>query len=251
MKIKQYQQSEYLHDYYLKSDSTVVQSTIYRFAEYFNKGLIQKETIDFINKWVKKLGIGDEIVIKVLKIENEIIGYAFLIKKNNRMIPVTTNGLGIRKVIKLLLELSINNTSKFLKVKELKNTWNNEGGINGTILLEEPESNLHPAFQSLLVELLVDATHIFAINIIIETHSEYIIRKLQYLTAKKKIVPYASVIYYFHHPDKIPKGKGEKHIKEINIEEDGSLSDDFGPGFFDEATNMKFELMRLKNSQKN
>ena len=57
------------------------------------------------------------------------------------------------------------------------------------------------------------------------------------------------VIYYFHDPNNVPAG--EPQVKKIEILEDGSLSSDFGSGFFDEATNWKFELMRLKNAQKN
>jgi AAA15 family ATPase/GTPase len=115
------------------------------------------------------------------------------------------------------------------------------------MIVEEPESNLHPKLQSLLADFLVEAAEIFQIQFIIETHSEYLIRKLQYLTATKKVKPIDSVIYYFHEPDKVPIG--EKQVKKIQILEDGSLSDEFGTGFFDEAANWELELLRLKNNK--
>ena len=43
----------------------------------------------------------------------------------------------------------------------------------------------------------------------------------------------------------------EHWVKEIKILEDGSLSEEFGPGFFDETINLKLELLKLKNTQKN
>ncbi len=52
------------------------------------------------------------------------------------------------------------------------------------VLLEEPESNLHPNLQSKLADFLIDASDRFGIKWVIETHSEYFIRKLQYWTAK-------------------------------------------------------------------
>lgn len=113
------------------------------------------------------------------------------------------------------------------------------------LILEEPESNLHPKFQSILADILIDASERFDIQFIIETHSEYLIRKLQYLTAKKTIKPKDSIIYYFHEPNNVPVR--EKQVKKIEILEDGSLSDDFGSGFFDEAANWELELLRLKN----
>jgi predicted ATPase len=115
------------------------------------------------------------------------------------------------------------------------------------IILEEPESNLHPKFQSMLADFLVSVADAFEIQFIIETHSEYLIRKLQYLTAKGKLKPTDSVIYYFHEPNNVPVG--QKQVKKIEIQEDGSLSADFGPGFFDEAAQWELELLRLKNQK--
>ncbi len=118
--------------------------------------------------------------------------------------------------------------------------------FNNILLIEEPEANLHPKFQSLLADMFVDANKQFEIQFILETHSEYLIRKLQYLTAKKDIKPDDTVIYYLHDPNNIPEG--EKQVKKINIKEDGNLTDDFGEGFYDEAINLKLELLKLKNA---
>jgi hypothetical protein len=57
------------------------------------------------------------------------------------------------------------------------------------------------------------------------------------------------VIYYFNNPKKVPEN--EPQIKRITILKDGSLSDNFGPGFIDEGINLKFELLRLNKSQIN
>ena len=80
---------------------------------------------------------------------------------------------------------------------------------------------------------------------------EYLIRKMQYLTAsnKSELKPSDSVIYYFYHPDNIPKG--EQQVKKINIDENGYLNNDFGSGFFDEAHKIAISLFGLNQSQKN
>lgn len=112
-------------------------------------------------------------------------------------------------------------------------------------LLEEPEANMHPKYQSQLADVFAEAKN--QNQFIIETHSEYIIRKFQYLVAKGEMKPEDVVIYYFNDPNNVPKG--EKQVKKINILEDGSLSDDFGPGFFDEAATWELELLKLKKSK--
>ena len=89
------------------------------------------------------------------------------------------------------------------------------------------------------------------INFIIETHSEYLIRKLQYLTAyqNSKLSTADSVIYYFN-ADKYVTSQ-EPKVKRINIRENGSLDDKFGPGFYDETSRLQFDLMVLNKEQSN
>jgi predicted ATPase len=117
------------------------------------------------------------------------------------------------------------------------------------LLLEEPETNLHPKLQSLLADFLVDVAKEFHITLLVETHSEYLIRKLQYLTAKKEITPADTAIYYFYDPENVPAGK--KQVERIRIETDGSLDKDFGTGFFDEADNLAIDLFNITKAQRN
>lgn len=123
-------------------------------------------------------------------------------------------------------------------------------GENRTLIIEEPEANLHPKLQSKLADFFVISQKYFpTVHFIIETHSEYFIRKLQYLTAKKEIRPEDSIIYYFN-DDKYVSAE-EPKVKPIEINENGGLTDSFGPGFYDEATSLKFELMKLNQAQNN
>ncbi len=186
----------------------------------------------FISEWLNKFNIGDDLLFE------RISGTAtkVVVLKGNSKIELADLGYGSSQFVSILISVVIT-------------SLNNNNGKELLFAIEEPETNLHPKLQSLLADFFVEATKKYSINFIIETHSEYLIRKLQYLTAKKKINPKDSIIYYFHHPENIPKG--EEQVKEIKINEDGSLTDDFGPGFFDEATNIKFDLLKIKNTQNN
>jgi len=122
------------------------------------------------------------------------------------------------------------------------------------ILIEEPEAFLHPDWQSKLADFFlycINYSKDLDVKFIIESHSEYLIRKLQFLTAKNKIDPGNSVIYYFNLPEKTDQD-GEQ-IKVIQIQNDGMLNANFGVGFFDQADNIAIELYRLqrKNHQAN
>jgi len=193
---------------------------------------------DFIKKWLLEFEIGSELIYGY----NEEHDFYYL-KIDNKSLPEV--GLGNGLIIRLLLEL--------IKVIEKMNSNQFDEQLiiafPKTCIIEEPEMGLHPAFQSKIAEMLVDFQQTYKINLIIETHSEYFIRKLQYLTAKQTLTPGDAVIYYFNNPKKIPEG--EEQIKKITIEEDGSLTDNFGPGFIDEGTSLKFELMRLNKGRQN
>ena len=140
-------------------------------------------------------------------------------------------GFGMTQLIPILLQVAIVAQSDLEKKK-------NNADLRPIIYLEEPESNLHPKFQSKIADLAVYIYKNFYIQLIIETHSEYLIRKLQYLTANKTILTnYQTSIYYFYHPEE-ERPVGEPQIKKIKIQEDGRLSSPFGSGFYDESTRL-------------
>lgn len=196
----------------------------------------QKKTcLDFINEWLKKFEIADELL---LKSDPDTGNFKAYMKKNDIETILADFGLGTNQLLPIIFSLGIH------RYGFVSNVYDEEI-IPRTVVIEEPEANLHPAMQSKLADLFIDAIKKFKVQIIAETHSEYLIRKLQYLTAKGEFSPNDTAIYYFHNPKEIPDG--EEQVKRIEIHEDGSLSSDFGPGFFDEALNWKFELMKLKN----
>ena len=79
-----------------------------------------------------------------------------------------------------------------------------------------------------------------------ETHSEYLIRKLQFWVAKYRINSDDINIYYLNNQNSYSEVE-DSVLKKIKIRKDGSLSEPFGEGFFDEAINLKFELLKLKS----
>ena len=115
-----------------------------------------------------------------------------------------------------------------------------------TLAIEEPENHLHPRYQALLAEMFVDAYKNYNIHFIVETHSEYMVRKLQTLVAKKELTQGEVSLQYVYDADPEKRPKGEPHVKSIKIREDGTLREAFGPGFFDEADNLAMDLLTIK-----
>ncbi|MFD2514197.1 AAA family ATPase [Pontibacter locisalis] len=197
----------------------------------------------FVEKWLVKFNIGDSLSIKRVKgIATEVI-----IEKDGRNIDLIDLGYGVTQFLPILLYIAFKLKSKgYTNHMELIGFKMDSANTKIPLLLiEEPESNLHPKLQSLLADFFVDVTQTFEVTLLIETHSEYLIRRLQVLTAAGEAKPEDSVIYYLD--GNIPSDF-DKFVRKININPDGSLTNDFGPGFIDEATNWKLELMRLRNA---
>jgi hypothetical protein len=200
-------------------------------------GLDNEQMIEatwFISKWLRDFGIADGLILRV----NESNGsFQAFLKIGEDELPLTEFGFGTIQLIPLLIGITLAKRSF------------NQKHIGKFLLIEEPESNLHPALQSKLADMFVEAQRIFEVRLLIETHSEYLIRKLQYLVAKGELAPEKTIIFYFNRANDrdVISGASER-VKEITINTDGYLSDDFGPGFLDEANNISIALFGLNRN---
>jgi predicted ATPase len=65
-----------------------------------------------------------------------------------------------------------------------------------TILMEQPEIHLHPSVQAGLADVLIDAAQKRGIQIILESHSEYLLKRLQLRIAEQKILSRDAALYF-------------------------------------------------------
>lgn len=209
-----------------------------------HKTKFKKENKQFIQDWLKAFGIGDDIHFTWFKgVATEV-----KIEKNGNLIDLVDLGFGFTQIIPIILKIAlITNLDEWDFENQFKESLEFIFRRNELVLLEEPETNLHPNFQSKLADFLLDASKRFNIQFIIETHSEYLIRRLQYLVATKETYPKDIALYYFNDPENIPQG--EEQVKKIEFLENGKLSDHFGMGFFDEANNLAIDLFKLNRER--
>ncbi|MBC6473671.1 MAG: AAA family ATPase [Hormoscilla sp. GM102CHS1] len=59
--------------------------------------------------------------------------------------------------------------------------------VGSIIILEQPEIHLHPAVQAGLADVLIDAINTRKVQIILESHSEHLLRRLQRRVAEQQL----------------------------------------------------------------
>lgn len=186
---------------------------------------------DFVDKWVRKFGLGDRVSIRSTAEGLGVIAKLHRTPDDEGRL-LADEGFGVTKLIGTLLNVEM----AILKAD----------GKEVTIAIEEPENHLHPKYQSLLAEMFADAYKNYGIHFIVETHSEYMVRKLQVLVARKELTPEEVSLQYFYNPDIEQRPQGEPQVKDIPIREDGILLAPFGPGFLDEADNLVMDILTAK-----
>lgn len=148
-------------------------------------------------------------------------------------------GYGLVQVFNVLLYIAY----EIYRQQRLGEQESETGGMERrkpvTILIEEPESNLHPAFQSKLADLFIEVHESYGFHFVVETHSEYLVRRTQVLVKGLKAAnPDASIPFKVQYID----GRGPNRVREIRYRKDGIFENTFGKGFFDEATDLSIEL---------
>ena len=208
----------------------------------------------FINKWLDRFDVARRVEIKAVA-ENSGAIVRLYGKNDRKGMLLVDKGLGIGQLFAVLLK--IENAIIELKLNEAKYKYGNFGLNNNsfstkarayneinpiTVALEEPEVHLHPRYQSLLADMIVEAYQKYNVHFIIETHSEYLIRKLQVLVADKKC-PLTSANISLNYVER--ESSGRTMVRKIDVREDGRLDGSFGEGFFDEAGGLSRRLLTL------
>jgi len=228
--------------YYRKSDGRWFSSVL---DTYVNKRLIRKEHPEhrLVVDWLKELEIATDFRINVTN--NEVFEVE-LRNMSGEWVNLAELGKGAIQYFTLLLNLAV-------IIREFRGRQQKP-----TVLIEEPEQNMHPNWQSKLAELFNELSQKqdkygldkAGLKFLIETHSEYLVRKTQVLVGDMNFkdqddlnesCPFAT---YYLGPNE-PGGCG---ARKYNLA--GQITKPFGEGFYDEAANMDYQIFRNERELK-
>jgi len=96
---------------------------------------------------------------------------------------------------------------------------------HSTIILEQPEIHLHPAVQAGLADVFVDAIKTRHVQIILESHSEHLLRRLQRRIAEEALAHDDAALYF------IATEGGQSRLQPLHLDLFGNIMN-WPAGFF-------------------
>lgn len=176
--------------------------------------------LEEFNNAIQELGIADEVKLQT---NSDIPVTELKVKVAGVWNSIVDVGYGVGLQIPIILQAIISH---------IGNSKHNV--IQDILIIEQPEIHLHPALHARFIEVLIKYSG--NTTLIIETHSEHIIRKLQVLT-KNRITDSKGIhVYYFKN------NTGVFQISKHEIMQDGKLEPVFPKGFYDNSYLLSKEL---------
>lgn len=101
------------------------------------------------------------------------------------------------------------------------------GTKDGVILIEQPEVHLHPRLQSRVADLLVTSARDYGNRLVVETHSEHLLLRLQRRIAEGQLDHELLHVAY------VDRVGDTATIEKLEVDDEGQLKSGWPEGFFD------------------
>ena len=153
--------------------------------------------------WLKTMDLADDLQIRSL---GRSARYELLVGQHGEVSNLKDVGVGVSQVLPVIV------AALFAKPGHI-------------VIVEEPESHLHPLAQRQLAELFATVSRERNVQFIIETHSEHLFRRMQTLIAKKAVEPTKTAMYFVERDGKAAK------LRELAVDAVGRIKN-WPPQFF-------------------
>lgn len=131
--------------------------------------------------WLKKLGLIHRFRVEPLGEGSNLFRVAVRSSPKASEVLITDVGFGVSQILPVIVLCF----------------YAPRGSI---ILLEQPEIHLHPSVQAGLADVMIDAIARRDVQIVLESHSEHLLRRLQRRIAEEKLDAEDAALYFCRNP---------------------------------------------------
>jgi len=132
---------------------------------------------EYVAVWLQELGLIQQFAVETLAEGSNL--YQIRVRKTARSpeVLITDVGFGVSQILPVLV------LCFYVPPHSI-------------IVLEQPEIHLHPSVQAGLADVIVDAVRKRHVQVIVESHSEYLLQRLQRRIAEEEISPGETALYF-------------------------------------------------------
>lgn len=153
---------------------------------------------EMIAYWLKKLGLIDDFSLEEIAAGTNL--YQAKVKTSRSSMPtaLTDVGFGVSQILPILVLL-------YYVPK------------GSTVLLEQPEIHLHPRVQSELADVMLNIADVRNVQIILESHSEHLMRRLQRRVAEEEASSDDVKLYF------VSSQRGQAQVEDLRLNDWGEI----------------------------
>ncbi|MBI3961040.1 MAG: DUF3696 domain-containing protein [Chloroflexi bacterium] len=163
------------------------------------RGRLKQTATERVTQWLRDLGLIHSFSVRPIA-ENRK-EYEVRVKRSatSTEVALTDVGFGVSQILPVL-------------------TLCYYAPEGSTLILEQPEIHLHPSVQAGLADVFIDAVKTRKIQIILESHSEHLLRRIQRRIAEEKLDSQQSALYF------VTTDEGRSLIDRLEIDLFGNVT---------------------------
>ncbi len=143
----------------------------------YGKGKKKPTVEERIGYWLREMGLISDFILQPIGKNRKDYELEVKTTRNSPLVSITDVGFGVSQILPILV------LCYYVPEKSI-------------IILEQPEIHLHPSVQAMLADLFVEVVSMRNVQIILESHSEHLIRRLQRRIAEEKIKTNQAALYF-------------------------------------------------------
>jgi hypothetical protein len=161
-----------------------------------------------IARWLKKLGLVHDFIVRPIAPHRRDYEVRLVSRPNAKPVLITDVGFGVSQILPVLVLCYY-------------------APPGSTVILEQPEIHLHPSVQAGLADVFVEVARERNLQIIVESHSEHLLRRLQRRIAEAELITHEETALYFCDMD----DTGASQLTPLALDEFGNINN-WPVGFF-------------------
>jgi hypothetical protein len=203
-----------------------------------DKRIGHETLINNLNDWLENLNFDSKLNVVPLGV-GEI--YQLKVMENGLSLNIADVGFGLSQILPVLTEcinFSLRDISRDIRLMkgDYPRIYKGKEEVNRLFITEQPEIHLNPKIQAALADFFIQLGDQNRM-LLIETHSEHIITRIQRRVAEGSLNPEDAIIYY------ISKHDNKSEIEKISISPKGEFS--YWPkGFFQDDLEDAIEIIK-------